>query len=166
MAQCKLCKLERELIGRSHIIPEFLYKNSGLYDELHRIRLFSVEDLISGKKPSLPQSGVNDVNILCAECDNIRLGDRLENYAKKAIYGGGSLPADESPNCLNYFNDNNQTFAICTNLSYTKYKLFLLSILWRASISSKSFFKRINIGEHEEVIRKMIFENDPKTYDW
>ena len=76
------------------------------------------------------------------------------------------LPADESPNCVNYYNDNNQTFAICTNLSYTKYKLFLLSILWRASISSKSFFKRINIGEHEEVIRKMIFENDPKTYDW
>ena len=165
MALCKLCTLEKPLIVRSHIIPDFMYKHSGLYDELHRIRLFSVEDLINGKKPFLPQSGVYEGNILCADCDNVRLGNNLEQYTKKAIYGGGSLPIEECPDCVNYFNDDDEMFAICTNLNYLKYKLFLLSILWRASISSKPFFKSINLGDHEEIIRKMIFENNPKTFD-
>jgi hypothetical protein len=165
MTICKLCTLEKALIGKSHIIPNFLYEHSGLYDEMHRIRLFSVQEMIDGKKPSLPQSGVYEGNILCAECDNKRIGANLEQYAKKAIYGGGQLPLNECPECDNFTNEEMDTFAICKNLSYSKYKLFLLSILWRASISSKSFFKRINIGEHEEIIRKMIFENDPKKFD-
>ena len=164
MKLCKLCGLEKKVIGRSHIIPDFLYKQSGLYDEKHRIRYFSVQSLIDGKKPSLPQSGVHEGGILCAECDNVRLGTNLEDYAKKAIYGGANLKAEEQVQCANFYNDEGEMFAICTNINYTKYKLFLLSILWRASISKKSFFKEINIGEHEEILRKMIFENDAKQY--
>lgn len=126
MAICKLCTLQKPLIGKSHIIPDFLYKHSGLYGELHRIRLFSVQELIDRKNPSLPQSGVYEGNILCAECDNKRLGDNLEKYAKNAIYGGGQLPINECPECENFINENKDTFAICKNLSYPKYKLFLV----------------------------------------
>ncbi len=140
-----------------------MYKHSGLYDESHRLRYFSVEELIAGKKPSLPQSGVHEGGILCANCDNTVLGN-LEQYAIKAIYGRGNLPAHECPECTNYVNAEGSTFAICTNLSYTKYKLFLLSILWRASISSKSFFNSINLCQQEEVLRQMILANDPKDY--
>lgn len=161
---CKLCHLQKPLIGKSHIIPDFLYKQSGLYDDKHRLRYFSVEDIINGGQPSLPQSGVHEGGILCADCDNRRLGTNLENYARIAIYGGGKLPANETPDCTNYIDPQGNTFGHCKNLDYTKYKLFLLSILWRASISSKPFFKGINIGEHEEVIRQMIMNNDPKNF--
>jgi len=165
MAICKLCKQERQLIGRSHIIPDFMYKHAGLYDEKHRMRSFSIEDLVNGKPPSLPQSGVHEGGLLCAECDNQRLGRNLEDYTKKAIYGGGKLLASECPICTNYINDKGEFFAICENLSYTKYKLCLLSILWRASISSKTFFKEINLGEHEEVLRDMIYTNNAKSFN-
>ena len=165
MAICKLCNQDKQLIGRSHIIPDFMYKHAGLYDEKHRLRSFSIEDLINGKSPSLPQSGVHEGGILCAECDNQRLGQNLEDYAKKAIYGGGELLGEECPECTNYTNDKGELFAVCENLSYTKYKLFLLSILWRASISSKPFFKDINLGQHEDVLREMIFNNDAKNFN-
>lgn len=165
MAICKLCKQDKDLIGKSHIIPDFLYKYAGVYDEKHRMRHFSIEDLINGKQPSLPQSGVHEGGILCADCDNRLLGINLENYAKKAIYGGGELPIDECPECNNYTNDKGQLFSICENLSYTKYKLFLLSILWRASISSKPFFKEINLAQHEEILREMILSNNAKNFN-
>lgn len=164
MNKCKLCLEEKILLKKSHIIPDFIYKHSGLYDDLHRIRLFTVQGLIDNKKPSLPQSGVYEGNILCADCDNSRLGESLEQYAKKAIFGGGQLPSSECVYCVNFIDEEKNTFAICKNLNYTKFKLFLLSVLWRASISSKSFFKGIKVGEHEEVLRKMIFENDPKAF--
>lgn len=165
MPICKLCQQEKQLIGKSHIIPDFLYKYAGLYDEKHRMRSFSVEDVINGKPPSLPQSGVHEGGLLCAECDNQRLGTKLEDYAKKAIYGGGKLMEKECPICTNYTNASGELFAICENLDYTKYKLFLLSILWRAGISSRPFFNEINLNEHEEILREMIFNNDPKNFN-
>ena len=165
MAICKLCNQDKQLIGRSHIIPDFMYKHAGLYDEKHRLRYFSIEDLISGKPPSLPQSGVHEGGLLCKDCDNRRLGQHLEDYAKKAIYGGGQLLAEECPDCIKYTNDAGELFAICENLSYTKYKLFLLSILWRASVSTNPFFNKINLGQHEEVLREMIFNNDAKNFN-
>lgn len=44
---------------------------------------------------------------------------------------------------------------------YTFNKLFLLSLIWRFSISSNEFYRFVDLGEHEEVIRKMIIESDP-----
>ena len=40
---------------------------------------------------------------------------------------------------------------------YVKYPAFkfLLSILWRASVSSKPLFNQIQLGSHEEIIRRM-----------
>ena len=50
------------------------------------------------------------------------------------------------------------------NVDYKKAKRFLLSILWRASISSRDFFSEVNLGEtHEEIIRRMIWEGVPKS---
>ncbi len=165
MSICRLCLEEKKLIGRSQIIPDFLYKHGGLYDDKHKINHFSIQDLVDGKKPSLLQSGVHEGNLLYPECDDRRLGDQLEQYAKKAIYRGGRLPADQTPDCKNYYNAEGGEFMICSNLNYTKFKLFLLSILWRASISTKSFFNQINLGAHEEIIRQMIFSNDARQYD-
>jgi hypothetical protein len=52
-------------------------------------------------------------------------------------------------------------FSHCTNISYIKLKLFLLSVLWRASISTRPFFSCINLGPHEETLRRMILEGNP-----
>lgn len=48
------------------------------------------------------------------------------------------------------------------NLDYDRFKLFQLSILWRASVTSRREFKKLNIApRHEQRLRRMIFEGIP-----
>ena len=47
------------------------------------------------------------------------------------------------------------------------FKLFQLSILWRASISNEEIFAGVKLGPHEETIRNMILNNDPgRPYEY
>jgi len=54
-----------------------------------------------------------------------------------------------------------------TGLDYAKTKLFMLSILWRASVSVLPDFSAVKLGPHEERIRKMLLASDagcPEDY--
>lgn len=158
MTICKLCGQEKELIKKSHIIPDFMYQD--LYDDKHKLILFSPHDYINGQaKQKRASSGDYEGNILCNDCDNKLLGG-YEDYAAKAIFGG-QLPEDERPILTPYRNQHGVEFSGCRNLNYAKFKLFLLSILWRSSISSRKLFTQINLGPHEEVIRQMILNSNP-----
>lgn len=42
------------------------------------------------------------------------------------------------------------------NLDYPKFKLFGLSLIWLASISSEQFFSYVNLDHYNEKLRKMI----------
>ena len=155
---CKLCNEKKKLLRRSHIIPDFMYK--GLFDEKHFIAPI---DLIEFKRRKLLPDGFYDSNILCENCDNKILG-KLESYASIVIWGGKSKP-DYYPKYEGNINQLNQKFLHVTNLDYTRFKLFLLSIIWRASISKHKIFNSVSLGEHEESIRKMIIENNPSSKD-
>jgi hypothetical protein len=161
MATCKLCLQNKKLLKKSHIIPDFMYRETGMYDSSHRIRKFSVQrvfkiitDLFS------PPTGEYDKNILCARCDNEIIG-HYETYARKALFGG-ELPADENPIVTHHIDLNGKRFSICQNIDYNKFKLFLLSILWRASITQRDFFQYVNLNlEKEEQLRDMILNGNP-----
>src|SRR5690606_7650725 len=81
---CRLCLEEKELIKRSHIIPNFMYKE--LVDHKNRMILMSLE---AGQieRSGFRQSGEFDSDILCADCDNTRLG-KLDRYASLVLYDG------------------------------------------------------------------------------
>lgn len=133
-----------------------------LYDSKHKVYLFNPHDLAQGKeRVSRPSSGDYEGGLLCAECDNKILGS-LEDYASKAIYGG-RLAKNVNPVCDNYINQEGIKYTVCRNIDYKKFKLFLLSILWRASICTRPMFDQVNLGPHTEPIRKMIYESDPKS---
>ncbi len=53
----------------------------------------------------------------------------------------------------------------CSNIDYVKFKLFLLSLIWRMSVSSREFFKAVELGPHEETIRGMILADSPGNFD-
>ncbi|MBI4946221.1 MAG: hypothetical protein HY840_07450 [Bacteroidetes bacterium] len=149
---------DKQLIGKSHIIPEFMYQD--LFDNKHKIYVFSPYAKLQGQERiKRPSSGEYENGLLCADCDNKLLGS-YEDYASKAIYGG-ELPANECPTCENYENQHGVKFTGCKNISYKKFKIFLLSVLWRSSISSRPLFSEISLGPHEEIIRKMIYEGNP-----
>ena len=163
MGICNLCKEEKELINKSHIIPDFMYRNSGMYDEKHRMNSFTKEDILNNRKIIKLQTGVYDGGILCAKCDN-ELIAQYEKYASMAIYGQ-NIQEEFCPDCINY-GDTKPVFTICKNVDYEKYKLFLLSILFRASLSKDDFFNEVSLSnENSELLRQMIYNGNPGNHN-
>lgn len=128
-----------------------MYQN--LFDEKHRIFevLLKTDTQLQSKTR---QSGGYDKYILCGNCDNKVLG-RLERYASLALYGGIELTieSNEAQNRSRYIN--------VKGIDYQKFKLFLLSILWRSSISKLPIFKNVKLGVHENILRDKIYLNSP-----
>ena len=143
---CRLCLKDRKLAD-SHIIPEFIYKS--MYDKNHRF--LEMPDVDVGKV-GYQQKGYRE-QLLCFGrdgCEN-RLNHYYEQYARKLFVD--SLPPPESPNSKRL---------VFKSLKYGRFKLFILSVLWRASISSHPMFERINLGDvHEEKIRLLLLASDP-----
>ena len=130
----------------------------GFYDENHRMLKISMQDLTIFSKP---RTGEYDRYILCRECDNVRIGE-LESYAKPIIYGGSEgLSESQIPRGENRVSQGGMELTYFENLDYKKFKLFLLSVLWRASVSKRETFGLIHLGSDEEVLRKMIYSGDP-----
>lgn len=161
MSKCKLCKEEKKLVKESHIIPDFMYNHSGLFDEDHKIVKVTVHN--NGKQPFYGKKisqGEYEAGLLCKECENRVIGSTLEDYAKRIIFGG-QVRNSEKPIFTKKQISRSRTVTLCENIDYHKFKLFLLSILWRGSIAKREFFKEIELGYHEEKIRKMIKNNNP-----
>jgi len=155
---CCLCKESKPLIKKSHIIPDFMYTD--LYDEQHKLNRFAPADYIDGnRRIEKPSSGEYESDILCKECDGNIIGG-YETYGRIALYAKEN-EATNGPIPEHGVTETGVPVTRITNLDYKKFKLFLLSILWRASISKRSFFKEISLGPYEEQIRKMIIEGNP-----
>ena len=156
---CKLCTLDKRLV-KSHIIPDFMY--FGLFDEKHFIAPL---DLIEFKRKKFLPNGFYDSTILCNECDNEIIG-RLESYSRIVILGGKGN-TENYPKIEKRINQLNHKYLHVVNIDYLKFKLFLLSIIWRASISKHKSFESVYLYEHENIIGKMIYTNDPgKSFDY
>lgn len=163
MPQCRLCLEDKKLV-KSHIIPKFMFKKMKDGDNVFYEVLFNLATNESKYKKT--QIEDYDKNILCENCDNAILGGSYEKYFEKVMYGE-NLPYDIAPRCTNYKNPNDGTeYSICKNINYTKLKLFLLSILWRSSITDRPYFENVSIGyKHEERLREIIYTGEHIPFD-
>lgn len=151
MATCRLCLNEREL-KNSHIIPEFFYQP--LYDKKHRFHVLSTKK----KRPRpMEQKGARE-RLLCIDCET-KLS-KWETYAAKVF----SNIAVANQN-TKFFQRTKFSITV-GDIDYEKFKLFELSVLWRASISSHDLFKEIDLGPHEEKIRSFICEESAPQADY
>jgi hypothetical protein len=138
---CALCLCERSL-RRSHIIPEFLYKP--LYGAAHRA-LTIHRDL-----PYIRRIGRGlRERLLCGKCE--KLIKKYEDYFKMRWYDTSPLPPDVPIG---------SNVMVIGGLDYEQFKLFHLSILWRASVSSLDEFGEVSLGPHEERVRRMLLDAD------
>jgi hypothetical protein len=137
---CRLCNTANELC-RSHILPEFVYRQ--LYDEKHRFSILTagVDNKLYG------QRGLTE-RLLCHACEQ-RLC-RYEKYAADVMTG----------RCHHRCQKQGDRITI-KGIDYTPFKLFLMSVLWRASISTLEFFKLVSLGQREELLRQMLLAEDP-----
>lgn len=160
---CKLCLEHKPLIGQSHIIPDFMYQD--LYDGQHRIFKIDMSAPYPGQRISRPSNGEYEGNLLCAKCDNVTL-KAFEDYASMTIYGSEKFAADNCPQSIQCISPEGIKFMHTKNVDYKKFKLFMLSILWRASITSRPFFSEVSLGQrHEEKIRNMLLTSDAGEID-
>ncbi len=141
---CRLCDGEKPL-KESHIIPRFFYKSMEWKGNNFRYQILGAHS----NRVITDQGGIKE-RLLCEDCE--QKFSRFENYVSKTLYGGLELTFSKL---------SNRRWLI-SGLDYNKFKLFQLSILWRASVSSQEFFKSIRLGEkHESEIRKMLLDQDP-----
>ena len=141
MTHCALCKQSKTLC-RSHIIPEFMY--SSLYDEKHKFYVLSA----NLAKPSwTEQKGLRE-RLLCQACET-KLS-RWEDYACDLLSNRVPTVAKRSGDLI-----------WVHGADYTRFKLFQLSILWRAAVSSLQIFSNVVLGPHEERIRVRLLAEDP-----
>ena len=144
MQQCKLC-LRDATLRKSHIVPEFVY--NPVYDSSHRAIT------LEPKKPrrGYRQNGFWD-RLFCDACEKL-LG-RLESYFADVWFNRPLRP-----------NSLQGEVVRISGLDYTKFKLFHLSILWRADTSALEVFKGVSLGRHAEDIRHRILTADPGSAD-
>jgi hypothetical protein len=155
---CKLCLIEKQLLTKAHIIPDWMY--SGLFDKNHKTAMVDLEEKSPLKRPS---TGIYDSNIFCAACDNEILGV-LENYGKQTLCDGNGF--------INFFqseivSQNGGLKSAHIKIDdYTKFKLFLVSLIWKMHLSQNSFFSQVDIGpSHAERLRTKILNHEKISED-
>jgi len=158
---CQLCLQEKLLCKKSHIIPAFMYQNLLDKDEY----MLTVEFEGNNQKVSKQRSGEYESDILCKNCEG--LISIYENYGAKVLYGGSLGKKEPRITTTLYKEPSGVEYTQCNGVNYTKLKLFLLSILWKASISNRDYFENVDLTEHQEIIRIMILNNNPgKSNDY
>jgi hypothetical protein len=126
----------------AHIIPRGFARDV-MGDNKHLL-LFSETSL----RPS--QHGVWDEDLLCATCDN-ELG-KLDAYALNVCR---RFHPDEHRGANNWF--------LMDNVDGDRFATFILSVLWRASISTRPEFRGVSLGPYEAATAEVIFGATPLT---
>ncbi|MCJ7601591.1 MAG: hypothetical protein MUO63_08830 [Desulfobulbaceae bacterium] len=146
MTICKLCKTD-QVLRNSHIIPEFLYAK--LYNEKHK--LLGIHGI--GKHGcQLLQKGISEP-LFCESCEQ-HFNEYYEKPFLKQWVENSHLPDPWSVNGIHWI-----------NVEYSSFKLFHLSVLFRASVSTLPTFHSVSLGPHEEKLRKLLLTRSPGK-DW
>lgn len=133
------CK-NTELI-EAHIIPRGFARDV-MGDHKHVL-------LISKNSFRPTHHGVWDKNLLCAECDRA-LGD-LDNSALNV--------------CRRFLGEHRvmDGYFVMDNVDGDQFAKFILSVLWRASISTRREFTRVSLGPYEAIAGEVTFGARPLT---
>ena len=143
---CRLCNLQHKF-AKSHVIPEAFWRE--LRDEK------DVPLLVSSSEGSFPQRvpiGVYDQTILCEACEtkfnamddygiNILLKRREELFKSDSHEGEPVAWRSEV-------------------VDQQRLLVFLVGILWRASVSTHGFYQRVDLGPLEPLARQVVTNQD------
>jgi hypothetical protein len=118
-----------------------------MYDKEHRFMQLSTNP---DERTKPLQKGVREY-LLCDKCE--QQFSKYERYVSQVYYHKEAKDIQQ----------NDKVF-IAEKVDYSLMKLFQLSILWRASISSLEIFGDVKLGPHEEILRTMLKTENPGKY--
>jgi hypothetical protein len=157
---CKVCLIDNlPLIGESHIIPKFIYRATKTF-KASRIPFEIKHDRIGEPAKSAnviyKRTGAYERFIFCKECET-RLS-KLETYA-------ASIWSELSNLETKMLSPDGAVFQRHIRVDYSKFKLFFVSVFWRAAISPRITSLPEEEVEATELFRQMLMENNPKSED-
>lgn len=148
MPQCRLCHQEAEL-RESHILPKFLYQS--LLNNNRQIMAITGH----GHRGWKPLQDGEKENLFCERCEQ-HFNQHFEKPFRELWLETKPLP--------NPWSDSS---ARSITVDYSTFKLFHLSVLYRASVTSLPTFDNVELGAHTEKIRKLLLNRDPgKFYEY
>ena len=148
--QCRLCLQKKEL-RFSHIIPNLFFRKLKHENKSGQIIYFYMEG--EGKI----ERGQNTWQeyLLCEDCE--AKIEKYETYASRLLY----YPKGDD---IRHVNTKDKR--ILQGIEPTQFKLFQLSVLWRAGISSLPMFSRIVLTKDEqEFLRKILHDESVWLYE-
>jgi hypothetical protein len=144
---CKLCHSNNQL-QNSHIISETFW--TAIYDEKHRAVPLATES----SSLKFIQQGIRE-RLLCELCE--QKFSKWELVLKNSLVDIGKRKSR-----FLTINRMNEKLYKIECIKYKEFKLAILSILWRMSITSDPFFKDYNLGVYNEKLRQiLLYENVP-----
>lgn len=142
MPLCRLCQKDR-VLRNSHVVPEFLY--SDLYNNKHQ--MMGVHGLGS-KGWEVQQKGLREY-LFCDACEQ-HFNERFEKPFRRAWIKNCPLLDPWDADDVHWIQVN-----------YADFKLFHLSVLFRAGVSSLPTFSEVSLGLHEDRLRRMLLNVNP-----
>ncbi len=143
--KCKFCGNESTLV-KAHVIP------AGFFRRIMREKgTLEVITNKAGEYTKRSQVGEYD-RIVCNGCE--ASWQEWDNYVQQLL-------AEEPLNGRARYHDNRKICYVVDNYEYSKLKLFFISMVWRASVSRRKFFKRVSLGQFEDIAKKHIMNSDP-----
>ncbi|MGA2279149.1 MAG: hypothetical protein ABSG80_02465 [Verrucomicrobiota bacterium] len=150
---CKFCHKQVPKLVNAHIIPRSLFR-AALGQGKSFIHI-EVNDADLDRK--FKQTGISDKTILCEQCE--RFFSPYDTHGFEVVT---NLLATKQI----FYDTFGKSFAYISKVAdYRLFKLFVLSVLWRASVSSLEFFDEIHLGAHEGKIRMMLKNNNAGIED-
>jgi len=137
MGACRGLNCHSADLIRAHIIP----RASG---RQIRGRGRNISLSIDATRRAFPQLGEYDDAILCRDCDN-----KLGTYDRYAIEFCRSFPVRQRDVGAEAFEVD--------DFDGDRFAKFVLAILWRASISSRTPFSEIALGKYEAMAQEILF---------
>ena len=141
---CKGCNKKVKLV-KAHIIPESFFRY--LREDENTLKLVPTDKDHYVKKAPI---GIYDKDILCGECEAVF--QDVDEYAAKLMLNDQNMSKLHDKGDVVGYN--------LKDIDYQKLKLFVMSILWRASISGAEFYKNVRLGPLEFKLKEMIWNRD------
>lgn len=182
-SRCFLCQQSESLLN-SHVVPDFFIEQIERPLKTGNQGQIQPHVVIVRKKEKSSsrtyQSGSWEKKIgikeklFCFDCEQ-RIST-WEHFTRELLYGNAPPPCfkkelgtsaiDElsfDPSRVKYFRDFRKV-----SVDYEKFKLFQMSLLFRAGIAQGQFFRNVTLGErHTEYLRSMLLAGNPgSTLDY
>jgi hypothetical protein len=142
---CKLCLEEKSLV-ESHIFPRSYFK-SLKHDGGQLINIVADEDTKPRKLNTDPKQ-----HLLCKKCERF-FSESYEEYGTRLFKKNDSVSE----------NDKSVTYH---NFDYRTFYLYLISILWRTSVSKLEQFAAVKLDEgFNELLRQSLWTRSVKIND-